>query len=77
MASITITTTAAQATRINKAVGKRLSLMTNDDPPIPRVATAAEIKQFLIKILKETVRMVENRDAEQAARDAVPDINPT
>ncbi len=76
MPQMTIYTTAGQAARVAAAVGKRLSLETNDDPPVPRNATGAEIKAFTIQFLKETVRMFEVREAEQMARDAVADIEP-
>ena len=44
MPQLTINTTNAQAKRISVAVGRELSLQTNDEPHLERDATATEVK---------------------------------
>lgn len=77
MPELKINTTAAQAARISAAFGTVLGTKTEDDPPVPRDASAAEIKAHVIQFIKETVLRVERNEAGQAARKAVPDINPS
>lgn len=77
MPQLTINTTNAQAKRISVAVGRELSLQTNDEPHLERDATAAEVKQYLIQFLRETVLNVEANKAEAIARAAIPDLTLT
>ena len=69
MATLTITTTAAQASRISVAYGAVNGL--------GRDATAAEVKQFVIEEIKRVVIGYEKNVASEAAESAVPDITPT
>ncbi len=75
MATLTITTTAAQNTRIVKAFGGILGLRDGND--LPRNATAAEVKSAVIDYVKETVLRHERNEAVQAASDAISPITPT
>jgi len=67
MPTLTINTTAAQATRVASAFGKRLNL--------GRDATNAEVKQQVIEFLKDAVWDQEHRDAVEAV--VTNRINPT
>lgn len=77
MGTLTITTDAGQDTRIASAFGKQLGTMTNDDPPVPRDANAAEIKAAVIDYVRVIVKRHEDRAAAQAAVDAISEIDPT
>ncbi len=76
MATLTITTTSGQDTRILSAFGKQLNTMTTDDPPVSRNATPSEVRAAVIEFLKVTVKRHEDRAAAQAAVDAVTEIDP-
>jgi len=68
MATLTITTTGAQDTRIIEAFRDRLG-----DP----TATAAEVKTWLIDQLRNVVHSYETRLANEAASAGVVPIEPT
>lgn len=67
MATITITTPAEQDQRILNAFGVDMNL--------GRAATGAEVKQALVRFMKEVVRRVETQAALAAAN--VTDVTPT
>ena len=69
MPTLTIVTTAAQGTRVAAAFGKSLNLKDANDQP--RNATNAEVREYLVKAIRDVVRSVEQREAEQAALAAV------
>ena len=69
MPTLTIVTTAAQAQRVADAFGKSLDLKDANDQP--RAATNAEVREYLVKAIKDVVRSVEQREAEAAAVAAV------
>ena len=69
MATMTITTTAAQDARIVVAFGHKLGF--------PRNATAAEVKADVIAYITNVVRQDEQRIAAEAAAAAVTPIEPT
>lgn len=69
MATITITTSAAQDARIVDAFGKRLNLGRN--------ATAAEVKQQIVQFLINAVQEQEQKTAMQSALAGVTPITPT
>ena len=70
MATLTITTTVNQASRIAAAFGSRLNP--------PRDATAAEIKADMIAYIKGIVHSYETQQAANAAANAVvPMPDPT
>lgn len=77
MATLTITTTSAQNTRILKAFGKQLNTQDVSDPanPVPRDATGAEVKQQVIQYIKRITQAQELK----VKRDAltVSDLNPS
>jgi hypothetical protein len=62
MASITITTNAAQDARLAPAYGDKLGLGRN--------ATVAEVKAYLISVLQADVRNYEYEQAKQAIATA-------
>lgn len=69
MATVTITTSGAQDTRIAPAVGAALGLGRN--------ATGAEVKQYLVTELTSVVRNYEQVQATNTAKAGVTDITPT
>lgn len=75
MATTTITTTAAQDSRLVVAFGSRLQ--TRDANNVRRNATAAEIKADLIRYMTQVVLEEERVAAAKAAADAVTEITPT
>ena len=80
MPSLTIATTTVQAVRIQKALGLHLGLTTpivvNPDGTtkggVNRLATAAEIKEWLVGHIRNVVEAQE-RDTE-VAKVSVPDL---
>ena len=77
MPTLTITTTAAQASRISSAFGKQLHLLSDDNPPVVRDATAAEVKAAVIGFLKATVLQQERQSAAEIAASSITEIEPT
>jgi hypothetical protein len=75
MATTTITTTAAQDSRLVVAFGSRLQ--TRDANNVRRNATAAEIKADLIRYMTQVVLEEESAAAAKAAANAVTEITPT
>lgn len=75
MATLTITTTASQDSRIASAFGRYMNLKDANNQP--RNATGAEVKQAVIDWLKMTVRETEQAVAREAANASVTDITPT
>ena len=75
MATTTITTTAAQDSRLVVAFGSRLQ--TRDANNVRRNATAAEIKADLIRYMTRVVLEEERAAAAKAAAGAVTAITPT
>lgn len=75
MATTTITTTAAQDSRLVVAFGSRLQ--TRDANNVRRNATAAEIKADLIRYMTQVVLEEERAAAAKAAAAAVTEITPT
>lgn len=73
MATITITVTAAQAARVTSALGKHSSLKDADGAP--RDATAAEVKEWLVRQMRALVLQQERRVAE--ATVTVAPFDPT
>ena len=71
MPTLTITTTAAQATRFVSAVGKFLNLVDTQTPPQPRVATADEARQCVIRMMRNLVLEQETIASRKAALDAI------
>lgn len=69
MATLTITTTAAQDARIVVAFGKRLGLERN--------ATSAEVKAAVIDYIKQIVFDQEAAAARQTAQAGITEITPT
>ncbi len=69
MATLTITTTAPQDSRIAPAFGSRLGLAGN--------ANAAQVKAEVIQFIRSVVQDYEIRVAAKAAADAVTTIDPT
>ena len=65
MPSMTITTTAPQAARLAAAMGATMRLV-DDVTKQPRDATAAEIKTYVVKFLRDTVQHYERNQAAQA-----------
>lgn len=65
-ATLTITTTAPQAARIATAVGAELGLNTGGQNPVPRDATAAEVKDWVIQKMRECVQGYELRQSVKA-----------
>jgi hypothetical protein len=63
MATITITTTGAHDLRIAKAFGRELGLQAGDN------ASPAQIKGYLIDVIKRVVRQQEHDEAMQAIVD--------
>ena len=70
MPTMTITTTADQATRIAAAYGAKLNA---DGSP----ASAEQVRQDVIEHLRNVVRSYETAQAAAAAADAVGSIDPT
>ena len=77
MPTLTINTTAAQASRISSAFGKQLQLLSGDKPPVVRGATAAEVKAAVIEFLKATVLQQERQSAAEMATSSITEIEPT
>ena len=77
MANFTLDTPPAQDARILDAFGKRLNLFDGQDPPQPRAATGAEVKQQIIQFLKNAVQEQEQNAALKIARDSVTEIDVT
>ena len=77
MATLTITTTVAQAQRVATAFGAELNLETIDNPPLPRDATNAEVKALVIRFIKDIVLSQERRVASEAATAPISEIEPT
>lgn len=75
MATITITTTAAQDARIAPAIGSLLGL-TTPGTNTPRNATGAEVKQWLVDDLREATLRYERRVARDAVAEPAP-LTPT
>ncbi len=75
MPTLTITTNAAQATRIATAFGRLKNLREPDKTP--RNATGAEVKAEVIDFIRQVVVNYERDVAMQAAAGAVTDIDPT
>ena len=77
MATLTITTTAAQAQRVATAFGAELNLETIDNPPLPRDATNSEVKALVVRYIKDVVLGQERRAASEAATAPITEIEPT
>ena len=77
MATLTINTTAPQDQRIIAAFGKYLGTMDVTDPenPVPRDATAGEVKAKIIDMLKQIVFDQERKALVDAV--TVGDLDPT
>jgi hypothetical protein len=75
MATMTITTTAGQDTRLVAAFTDLLQPMDGNGDP--RNATAAEIKTRVIEGIRSVVHNFETREAAEAAADAIVPIEPT
>ena len=69
MATLTITTTAAQDARIVKAFGARLGLGRN--------ATGLEVKANVVQFLRDVVHQMEQQAAVQAAAGGVTPMDIT
>jgi hypothetical protein len=75
---VTITLTAAQATRAAAACGVALNLKDVQVPPQPRPCTMAEAKTFIVGLLRQVVIDVEGRAAEVLRGPVVvPAFDPT
>lgn len=61
MPDLTISLNPAQAQRVADALGKRLNLTTDTVPPVPRAATMAEAREFIVGLLRGVVREEELR----------------
>ena len=72
MATLTITTTAAQDARLVVAYGRKLG--TKDAGGVPRSATAAEIKAEVIRMIKQDVAEQEAAAAREAANAGISDL---
>ena len=75
MATMTITTTAPQDTRLVAAFTDLLQPVDGNGDP--RNATAAEIKTKVIEGIKSVVHNFETREAAKVATDAITPIEPT
>ena len=75
MSSTTLTYTASEGARIAHAVGRQKNL--KDSNGVPRDATAAEAKAWLVETLRLFVKRIEQQEAEQAAAAVVTEIAPT
>lgn len=75
MATLTINTTSAQDTRISAAYGKLFG--TVDANGDPRGATLAEVKEEVIRGIKNTVLEFEKRQATDLAEAGIIEIDPT
>lgn len=71
MPSITITYPAGDGARFAAALGKAHSLVDTQDPPQPRVATAAECKAWLIGRAWQLIVDIEGSELNKAALEAV------
>lgn len=71
MPSLTLNYSAAYGQRVARALGKAWNLMDTQDPPQPRAATAAEVKQFLIQRAHQLVVDIEGAELQRAALAAV------
>jgi hypothetical protein len=72
MASITLTFSAAQATRIQDAFTRRLKPV--DESGDPRTADLADFKGFLIEATRKVVKQEERQAANEAINDTDVDI---
>jgi hypothetical protein len=75
MAQMTVTVPDPEVPRVQAAIGQRLNHQSGIFEP--RVATAEEVRQFLVDHLIQTVREVEREAGRQAADSAVTDIGAT
>lgn len=73
MPTLSIETTAGQASRIATALGRERGLV--DDQGNPRSATPQEVRAFVVDVLKRLVDGQEQRAAEETARAAVTPMN--
>jgi hypothetical protein len=75
MATLSITVPDAQIPRVQAAIGFKLGLF--DANRQPRLATAEEVRQYLVQVIIDDTRIYEADQAEKAARDAVTEIGAT
>jgi len=75
MPSVTLNFTAANATRIQDAIKETLNPLGED--LLPRDATVADLKEYLIKDIKQFVRSSERRVVARLANGSVNDVNLT
>ncbi len=73
MPTLTIDVTAPQAARMVAAIGAEMNLL--DATGLPRSATQAEAKLFVVKVLRDIVMAHERRIAEKAI--SIPGFDPT
>lgn len=71
MPSMTLNYSAQYGQRVADALGKAWNLKDTQDPPQPRSATAAEVKQFIIGRVQQLVVDIEGAALTKAAVDAV------
>ena len=71
MPTLTLNYSAQYGQRVAAALGKAHNLVDTQDPPQPRSATAAEVKEFIIKRVYQLVVDIEGRDLQAAALAAV------
>ncbi len=75
MPTISFTTSGTNASRVAAAFGKQLNLQTTDDPPVPRDATGAEVKQQVVQFIKGIVNAQEGTALRAAV--VVPELTVT
>ena len=77
MATLSITVTTEQVTRIVAAFGKQLNAqdMTDPENPVPRDATTEEVRQQIIQFIKGVVYAQERKIAVDTI--ALAELNPT
>jgi hypothetical protein len=75
MPQLVIDTTAQQAQRLTRACGRQWGLV--DENRAPRDATAAEIKIYVIRVLRDIVRKQEERDAAEVIKQNETPFEPT
>jgi len=75
MATLSITVPDAEVPRIAAAIGDRMGL--RDSNGVARVATAAEMRGWIVDRLKEITRSHETNLAVVAAAAGVTDVNPS
>lgn len=68
---VTITLTAAQATRFAAVCGELKGLKDTQEPPQPRPCTMAEAKQMIVEQMRSLVFSMEEAKSKKAATDAV------